>query len=92
MTESIVRLTALITGQVQGVGYRRFVQRQAETLRVAGYIENLSDGRVEVIAEGEKTELEQLLHHLKKGSTHAVVKNVETQWGQATGLTGFFVY
>ena len=92
MPETTVRLTALITGQVQGVGYRRFVQRQAETLRLSGYIENLSDGRVEVIAEGEKTELEQLLHHLKKGSTHAIVKTVETQWAEATGLTGFFVY
>jgi acylphosphatase len=89
---SILRLTALITGQVQGVGYRRFVQRQAENLRLAGYTENLSDGRVEVIAEGEKIDLEQLLHYLKQGSTHAVVKNVEVQWAEATGLTGFFVY
>ena len=92
MPEPILRLTALITGQVQGVGYRRFVQRQAENLRVSGYTENLSDGRVEVIAEGDKTNLEQLLHFLKQGSTHAVVKNVEVQWAQATGLTGFFVY
>ncbi len=86
------RLTVLVSGQVQGVGYRRFVQRQAETLRLSGYTENLSDGRVEVIAEGEKTNLEQLLHWLKKGSTHAVVKSVEVQWAEATGLSGFFVY
>ena len=82
----------MVTGQVQGVGYRRFVQRQAESLRLSGYTENLSDGRVEVIAEGEKTNLEQLLHWLKKGSTHAVVKTLEVQWAEATGLSGFFVY
>ena len=87
-----MRLTVLVTGQVQGVGYRRFVQRQAESLRLSGYTENLSDGRVEVIAEGEKTNLEQLLHWLKKGSTHAVVKTLEVQWAEATGLSGFFVY
>lgn len=85
-------MAALVSGRVQGVGYRHFVQRQAETLRLAGYTENLSDGRVEVIAEGEKTDLEQLLHYLKQGSTHAVVKSVEVQWAEATGLRGFFVY
>jgi acylphosphatase len=87
-----VRLTALVSGQVQGVGYRRFVQRQCETLKLSGYAENLSDGRVEIIAEGEKSELEQLLHWLKKGSTHANVQGVEVAWGDATGLTDFFVY
>jgi acylphosphatase len=92
MSESVLRLTALISGQVQGVGYRRFVQRQAETLKLFGYTENLSDGRVEVIAEGDKTNLEQLLHFLKKGSTHALVKSVEVQWSEPTGLTGFFAY
>jgi acylphosphatase len=87
-----LRLTALVSGKVQGVGYRRFVQRQCETLRLSGYSENLADGRVEIIAEGEKSELEHLIHWLKKGSTHAIVLNVEVTWGDATGLTGFFVY
>ncbi len=92
MLEKPLRLTVLVSGQVQGVGYRRFVQRQAEILRLTGYTENLADGRVEVIAEGEKPDLEQLLHHLKKGSTHAVVSSLEVQWAEATGLTGFFSY
>jgi acylphosphatase len=87
-----VRLTALVSGHVQGVGYRRFVQRQCETLRLSGYAENLLDGRVEIVAEGEKSELEHLLHWLKKGSTHADVQSVEVIWGDATGLTSFFVY
>lgn len=87
-----VRLTALVSGQVQGVGYRRFVQRQCETMRLAGYAENLADGRVEVIAEGERADLEHLLHWLKKGSTHAVVQSVEVAWADATGLQDFFVY
>ncbi len=92
MLESKLRLAALVSGQVQGVGYRHFVQRRAENLRLAGYTENLADGRVEVIAEGEKPDLEQLLHFLKQGPTHAVVKTVDVQWAEPTGLTGFFVY
>jgi acylphosphatase len=92
LLEPRMRLTALVSGQVQGVGYRHFVQRRAENLRLTGYTENLSDGRVEVIAEGEKSNLEQLLHFLKQGSTHAVVKSVEVQWADPSGLTGFFVY
>lgn len=48
-----MRLTALITGTVQGVGYRRYVQRYARDLKLQGYAENLSDGRVEVVAEGQ---------------------------------------
>jgi acylphosphatase len=86
------RLTVLVGGGVQNVGYRRFVQRHAETLGLHGYAENLADGRVEVVAEGHRSDLEQLLHYLKKGSTHARVGAVETQWAESTGLEGFFVY
>ncbi|MFN3265670.1 MAG: acylphosphatase [Deinococcales bacterium] len=88
----LVRLTALVSGTVQGVGYRRFVQRQCEILHLAGYAENLADNRVEVVAEGAKSELEHLLHWLQKGSTHAVVESVEVTWGAATGLKDFFVF
>jgi acylphosphatase len=86
------RLTVLVSGVVQGVGYRRFAQRQAEILRLTGYAENLADGRVEIVAEGEKSELEHLLHFLRQGSTHAKVGEIEVQWAEATGLEGFFVY
>ena len=90
--EKKFRLTALVSGQVQGVGYRRFVQLRAENLKLSGYTENLTDGRVEVVAEGDKTELEHLLHFLGKGSTHAAVSAVEASWAEATGLEGFYVY
>jgi acylphosphatase len=90
--EKQVRLTALVKGKVQGVGYRRFAQRQAEIMRLSGYAENLSDGGVEIIAEGSKSDLEHLLHFLRRGSTHAEVGEIEVQWAEATGLEGFFVY
>jgi acylphosphatase len=92
LLEKKFRLTALIGGGVQGVGYRRYVQRHAENMHLVGYVENLADGRVEVVAEGNKSDLEHLLHFLGKGSTHASVESVESQWAEATGLEGFYVY
>jgi acylphosphatase len=86
------RLTVLIAGRVQGVGFRFFVQRTALDLGLRGYAENLSDGRVEVVAEGVRSELEYLLVKLKTGPSHAVVENMDISWGQATGTEGFYTY
>ena len=86
------RLSVLVSGRVQGVGFRAFVQRQALDLHLSGYAENLSDGRVEVVAEGEKEELEHLLVKLRNGPSHANVKDVEVSWGESTDLEGFYTY
>jgi acylphosphatase len=86
------RLNVLIAGQVQGVGYRAFVQRQALDLGLAGYAENLLDGRVEVVAEGLRSDLEYLLVKLKIGPAHAVVTDLEVSWGEVSQLAGFYVY
>lgn len=89
---SFMRLTALVNGTVQGVGYRNWVQRHARDLNVQGYAENLSDGRVEVIAEGEHANLDRLLHWLRRGPPHARVTSVETQYSESTGLQDFHIY
>ena len=86
------RLTLLVSGQVQGVGFRAFVKRTALDLGLSGYAENLSDGRVEVVAEGEKSNLEYLLVKLKNGPAHAAVDNLDIGWSASTGLKGFYVY
>ena len=86
------RLSVLISGRVQGVGFRAFVQRQALDLHLSGYAENLSDGRVEVVAEGDKDDLEHLLVKLRNGPSHAKVNEVEVSWGEATDLEGFYTY
>ena len=62
-----MRLTALVSGTVQGVGYRQYVQRRARDLHLHGYAENLLDGRVEVVAEGEEADLTRLLHWIGRG-------------------------
>jgi acylphosphatase len=86
------RLTALVSGLVQGVGYREFVRRHALDLGLAGYAENLADGRVEVVAEGARENLEMLLVHLRMGPAHAEVEDIDSDWGQGGGLERFYVY
>ena len=87
-----MRLTALVSGTVQGVGYRLYVQRHARDLNLVGFAENMSDGRVEVVAEGHEEDLQHLAHQLRRGPKHARVLSVETQWSESTGLAGFHIY
>ncbi|GAA4018326.1 acylphosphatase [Deinococcus rubellus] len=87
-----MRLTALVSGTVQGVGYRLYVQRYARDLNLVGFAENVGDGRVEVVAEGHEEDLHQLAHQLRRGPKHARVSSVDTQWSESTGLTGFHIY
>ncbi len=86
------RLTAIVSGHVQGVGYRVFVRRHAVDLGLAGYVENMPDGRVEVVAEGHQGDLDLLLVRLRIGPIHAEVGQIETEWTDAGGMSGFFIY
>lgn len=86
------RITVIVSGHVQGVGYRAFVRQQARDLGLAGYAENLADGRVEVVAEGHRADLDLLLVRLRAGPSHAVVDDVIVEWGVPGGMSGFHVY
>jgi acylphosphatase len=86
------RLTALVCGEVQGVGYRFFVVRQANALGLRGYVRNRPDSAVEVVAEGSRPWLERLLPDLQRGPTGARVARVEAAWAPATGeFRGFAI-
>ena len=67
----------LVTGMVQGVGFRWFVARHARSLGITGYARNLADGRVEVVGCGECEAMGQLEELLRKGPAHAQVERVE---------------
>ena len=69
----------LVAGQVQGVGYRWFVARHARGLGLTGYARNLGDGRVEVVASGDESALEQLEQLLRRGPANAQVSGVERE-------------
>jgi acylphosphatase len=67
----------LISGDVQGVGYRFFAQRAAARHQVVGYVKNLSDGRVESLAEGSVQQVEAFKHDLATGPRFGHVDHVE---------------
>lgn len=67
----------LISGMVQGVGFRYFVLNRARVLGVAGWARNLPDGQVEVVGKGAKEALEVLESALRSGPAHASVSDVE---------------
>lgn len=86
------RLHAFVRGYVQGVGFRHFTMRTAGDLGLEGWVRNLRDGRVEVVAEGRKSRLEEFTNALRRGPVSADVKAVETEWREATGeFKGFTV-
>jgi acylphosphatase len=84
------RLHAVVHGDVQGVGFRYFVQRRGQQLGLQGWVRNNDDGTVELVAEGGREALEQLKRALQEGPRMARVDRVETKWMRATGgLRGF---
>lgn len=81
-----------ISGRVQGVGYRWFASREASTLGLSGWVRNLEDGRVEVLAEGEKSDVETFRDRLKTGPSMARVDDLEESWSDFRGdVSGFSV-
>jgi acylphosphatase len=79
------RLRAVVRGEVQGVGFRWSVQRQAGELGLTGYAENLPDGSVRVEAEGDPDRLDQLEAYLRQGPRWAEVESLDVQRVPATG-------
>ncbi|MCD6434593.1 MAG: acylphosphatase [Candidatus Diapherotrites archaeon] len=74
------RIEAKVYGIVQGVGFRYFVQRIANNLNLKGFVRNLADGSVEVVAEGSKEKLEELLKEIRVGPPLSRVDSVEVEW------------
>ena len=76
-------------GQVQGVGFRFTARQIAQQFAVSGYVRNLPDGRVELVAEGEPEEIERLLSEIQS-AMRGYVTDVETRQLPATGEFGAF--
>jgi acylphosphatase len=76
----------LVSGKVQGVFYRKYTQQEATRLGLRGWVANLDDGRVEIVAEGPEVALRALLSWCHRGSPKAKVSAVSTEIIQASGL------
>lgn len=86
------RLEATVSGRVQGVGFRRYVQRWARKLALSGWVRNEPDGTVTVVAEGEAEPLDRLSRLLWGGPPTAAVEHVDARRQSAEGaFEGFEV-
>jgi acylphosphatase len=74
------RLHAIVHGRVQGVNFRYCTLQRARDLGLGGYVRNLWDRTVEVVAEGPRSEIEELLTFLHVGPRSAVVIRVDVRW------------
>jgi len=79
-----------VHGRVQGVGFRYFVQREAQRLSLSGRVRNLRSGEVQVVAEGSDEDLQTLLQILRKGPPMAWVERVDYDWKEPKGDSGPF--
>ena len=71
-----MRKAYLVSGIVQGVGFRQFTRREGRRIGVAGWVRNLADGRVEALAEGTSDQLNQFEDALRRGPSNSSVTDV----------------
>jgi acylphosphatase len=74
------RAHILVSGRVQGVFFRDHTRRWAASLGLTGWIRNLGDGRVEVLAEGERERIDDLIARLREGPPLAAVEDLDIDW------------
>ena len=75
-----------VHGKVQDVSFRTFAKRNADLLGLSGFVKNLDDGRLEVVAEGDKDNIETLIEALRMGPEKAVVRKVDIEWQSHSGI------
>jgi acylphosphatase len=83
------RAVAVVSGHVQGVGYRWFVRELASAAGLAGSARNLPDGRVEVVLEGPEDDVSRVIAELDGPRAPGTVTRVDSRTGSAQGVSGF---
>jgi acylphosphatase len=73
------RVHLIVSGLVQGVGYRMFIDRTAKELKVCGWVRNLTDGSVEIDAQGTEQAIEELFRQAKKGPSRSNVTKIRIE-------------
>ena len=77
------RAHIVVSGSVQGVFFRSFTKDTADSLNITGYAKNLSDGSVEIIAEGEEKDILMLIDACRHGTEHSHISRCETTWSES---------
>lgn len=79
MIENIKTYKALLSGRVQGVGFRYFVESIAGRYDISGYVRNTFDGKVEIACQGEEEDLKQFIDEIKRGPAFSVVTDIKIE-------------
>ncbi len=82
----------IVSGRVQGVGFRYYTSQQGQTLGLTGYAKNLANGDVEVFVSGEKESIKLMADWLEQGPKTATVDKVEVQQVEYQSMRGFLTY
>ncbi len=78
------RAHAFYTGRVQGVGFRITAEEAARDMGILGWVKNLRDGRVELVAEAEEETLKRFIDEIRSGPLKNFIKQVEISWSSAS--------
>ena len=84
------RAHIIVSGMVQGVGFRYFAYRTATRMSLNGWVKNLTHGEVEIEVEGPKGIIESFIKELPVGNPSAVVRNIEVDWKKTAGQYSSF--
>lgn len=79
------RAHVIISGDVQGIGFRFHTRIKARNLGMKGFVRNLDSGEVEAVFEGEEDKVKEMIEWCKKGPNYALVKNVKVDFEDYTG-------
>ncbi len=88
--ENKARAHIFVSGRVQGVRFRESTCKKAQKLGVFGWVKNLADGRVEIVSEGDKENVQKLANWAKNGPIFAKVNNIEVFWEEDRGESSSF--
>ena len=86
----MIEMHAVVSGKVQGVAYRTYVQEAATNLGLVGYVKNASDGTVFVVAQGIPDTLKEFVEYLNEGSLMSKVEGVAVDWRSVSATYGEF--
>ena len=84
IAQEIFRAHVFYSGRVQGVGFRYTAERIALGLKLVGWVKNLPDGKVEVVCEGPKEKVEELLSEIQKSSLGVYIQKAVCRWETPT--------
>jgi acylphosphatase len=83
--EDLARAELIVTGRVQGVFFRASTLEQAQSLNLTGFVMNIPDSSVEIVAEGPRYALEELIKWARHGPPEAMVEDVIVRWKKPSG-------